>query len=289
MLRAERLEPSLRARVWSISPSRNDQLWMGALLLSGQAIVDAEMDVVAMASVSVFVTPVDREHVLRIHAGSEAIVFVMSEPMIVAAIGQGPDSGDIRRLLEQPAACQLSDLTPMARKVEAAFETILEESASEQPGKSTMIEAGLKTVFGNLLRVLPETAATSSALDRGSHLLLRFRQLLERRFRERYSVQQYASELGISPDRLHDLCSGKLGKSPSALVRDRTIHEARILLSRSSLSIKEISDRLSFRDPAHFSRFFKNGQGQGPRAFRQSLARTRHLSEHTKLDFADWP
>lgn len=289
MLRAEKIEPAIRERVWSTSPPISERLWTGALLISGSAQIEDAQETQELTPVSVFLAPVDKERTFRIQAGAEAVVISLPEQIILTSIGRGPDSVDIRRILERPTVSQLVDRNSMAEQAERAFETILAEATSGAPGQATMIEAGLKLVFGTLLRNLPETDLPPLMSDRGSNLLLRFRQMLENRFRDRWSVAQYASGLGISPDRLHDLCTDKLSKSPSALIRDRTIYEAQMLLARSSLSIKEISDRLGFRDPAHFSKYFKTAGGDPPRAFRQNLAQSTPLTKAPNLNFSDWP
>ena len=289
MVRAERIEPTIRERVWSTSPAGTERFWSGTLLMSGTAQIEGAEEALSLAPVSVFLAPIDRDRTFRVQAGGEAVIFTLPEQTILTAIGRGPDSADIRRLLERPAVSQLVDRGSLAEKAESAFDTILAEVADDAPGQATMIEASLKLIYGTLLRNLPEAGLSPLSSNRGSKLLLRFRQLLEQRFRDRWTVRKYATELGIGPDRLHDLCTEKLGKPPSALIQDRTIYEAQTLLARSSLSINEISDRLGFRDPAHFSKFFKAFNGQPPRSFRRNLNLATQKEDTPALNFADWP
>ncbi|WP_188720414.1 helix-turn-helix transcriptional regulator [Actibacterium pelagium] len=289
LLRAEKIEPTIRERVWSTSPSESERHWTGALLVSGTAHIEDAHETLALAPVSIFLAPVDKERTFRIQAGGEAVICTIPEQVVLTSIGRGPDSADIRRVLERPAVSQLLDKGGMVEQAERAFDTIQTEARQEAPGQQTMIEASLKMIFGMLLRNIPETVMPQHVSDRGSNLLLRFRQLLENRFRDRWTVAQYASELGISPDRLHDLCTEKLSKSPSVLIRDRTIYEAQMMLARSSISIKEISDRLGFRDPAHFSKYFKSASAESPRMFRDNLAQQLQQKETPALNFADWP
>lgn len=288
MLKGERVEPAFRERVWTFAPAGSERVWTGVLLLSGSARIEDSAETRRMAPVSVFLAPSTGERTLRLKAGGEAMLFSLPEALVMAAIGQGPESAEIRRILERPAIIQMADGGRVAEQVEAAFTLLLEESARDAPGQATLMEAGLKFVFGSLLRNLPETEPQTRPLDRSGTLLLRFRQVLERRFRDRWGIAEYARELGISADRLHDLCTAKLGKSPRALVQSRVVYEAQTLLSASSLSVSEIAARLGFRDPAHFSRYFKEARGESPRAYRQSLARPQSAPK-PRPDFADWP
>jgi AraC-like DNA-binding protein len=49
--------------------------------------------------------------------------------------------------------------------------------------------------------------------------------------------------------------------------------EAKRLLLHSEVSVAEVADRLSFEDPAYFSRAFKKHTGRSPLEFRQSLSK----------------
>ena len=49
-----------------------------------------------------------------------------------------------------------------------------------------------------------------------------------------------------------------------AYVRERRIREAQRLLGKGGLSVKEVSGRLNFSDPQHFSRVFRQETGISP-------------------------
>ncbi|MFC6673318.1 helix-turn-helix domain-containing protein [Marinobacterium aestuariivivens] len=98
--------------------------------------------------------------------------------------------------------------------------------------------------------------------------LAAFRRLIESRFREHWTVEQYADELGMSPARLNRLCKQLLGKTAKTLPQERLLLEVkrRLIYTRSNLD--EIAWDLGFRDPAYFSRFFKRATGSTPGNFR---------------------
>ena len=56
-----------------------------------------------------------------------------------------------------------------------------------------------------------------------------------------------------------------------ALIRQRRLLEAKRLLSHSDLTASEIGYRLRFRDPSYFGRFFRQGAGMTPAAFREEI------------------
>lgn len=98
--------------------------------------------------------------------------------------------------------------------------------------------------------------------------LLKFQELIDIHFLEQKSVSFYAKKLNISPPHLAKICRQKLTVSPSQLIQQRTILEAKRLLKSTDLSIKEIAFKLGFIDSPYFSNFFKQYTGMSPKQFR---------------------
>jgi AraC-like DNA-binding protein len=59
-----------------------------------------------------------------------------------------------------------------------------------------------------------------------------------------------------------------MGASPRDYLLFLRMHRARLLLSETDLSIKEIAFRVGYPDPFHFSRVFKAFTSRSPRAYR---------------------
>ncbi len=97
--------------------------------------------------------------------------------------------------------------------------------------------------------------------------------LLEENFRQRWTVSDYATEIGLSAPHLTRICRKVLGAAPNALVRQRRVLEAKRLLEYTSLSLSEIAHRSGFSDAAFFSRTFKSHVGMPPNAYRAGLER----------------
>jgi AraC family transcriptional activator of pobA len=123
-----------------------------------------------------------------------------------------------------------------------------------------------------------------------AEILGRFRRLLEERYHQQLRVGDYASLLGVTPDRLHALCSRELKRSPSALIQQRVIKEAAARLETGTVTVKQIAFALGFKDTAYFSRFFSKHTGEAPGAWRRRVAaRGRTGRFGSALNFADWP
>jgi len=107
----------------------------------------------------------------------------------------------------------------------------------------------------------PEGAVTHRLVER-------FRRLVDRDFRRRHRVSEYAAQLGLTPGHLSTLCRTHTQRSAGATIRARIVAEARKLLLYSDLSAAAIGDRLGFDDPAYFARFFRRETGIPPTRFR---------------------
>lgn len=83
-----------------------------------------------------------------------------------------------------------------------------------------------------------------------------------------YRTGQYLSALSVSSRTLVSAVLAETGKSPSVWIRDRTLLEARRLLTYTDLTISEIAYRLNFRNVSYFVRFYRRLTGISPGAAR---------------------
>ena len=70
-------------------------------------------------------------------------------------------------------------------------------------------------------------------------------------------------------DRLNDTVKRATGVTAGHLIRQRVLTESKRQLVFTSLAIHEIAYDLSFSDPSHFTRFFRQQTGVTPQAFRE--------------------
>lgn len=101
-------------------------------------------------------------------------------------------------------------------------------------------------------------------------LVERFQRQVERDFRRRLRVADYAARLAVTPGHLNALCRATLRTNAGAWIRARVALEARRLLLYTDLTAAQIGHRLGFDDPAYFSRFFRRETGSSPSEFRET-------------------
>ncbi|WP_221404924.1 helix-turn-helix domain-containing protein [Halpernia frigidisoli] len=96
-----------------------------------------------------------------------------------------------------------------------------------------------------------------------------FRLLLDKNFLTLHKPNDYAELLLITSNTLSKKSIKYFGKTPSQLIQDRLVLEAKKLLHLTTFSIKEIAFRLQFNDEYYFSRFFKKCTKLSPQTFRK--------------------
>ncbi|WP_160715124.1 helix-turn-helix domain-containing protein [Chitinophaga solisilvae] len=123
-------------------------------------------------------------------------------------------------------------------------------------------------------------AAPAAAEQKIHHPVAQFKELLEQHFIRERGPAFYAAQLGMSPNTFSKNCRAYFLKSPSDLIQERVILEAKKLIHLSFRSIKEIAAILHFDDEHYFSRYFKKHTGIAPTAFRESvgISPVAHLS-----------
>lgn len=104
--------------------------------------------------------------------------------------------------------------------------------------------------------------------DERFHIIRKFNLLVEANFKTEHSVSFYAGQLCKSPKTLSNLFAIYNQKTPSQIIQDRIMVEAKRLLGYTDKSIKHITFELGFEDVAYFSNFFKKNAGQSPSDFR---------------------
>ncbi|WP_242270532.1 helix-turn-helix transcriptional regulator [Bacillus cereus group sp. BfR-BA-01425] len=100
----------------------------------------------------------------------------------------------------------------------------------------------------------------------------KFQKLVEECFAELSHVSEYAIRLNCTEKTLNRATMAAVGISAKALISARINLEAKRLLMHTDYSISDIAEKLNFKEPTHFSKFFKRETGCTPTEFRQ-----RHL------------
>lgn len=201
--------------------------------------------------------------------------FVRTNPRIAKDILDLP-------FLQVPKVIPLTLDAASINEVKNIFATL--EIAQQQANADTLVFSKLlhelllavKRLFNRYSRQQPELQLQVKQADKS--LYIRFKALLEKlNFKapqeEFRHLAYYAETLEVNSQSLNTAVKRFSGYNALHLIQEKSLAEAKNLLRSTSLSVKEISYKMAFRDPAQFGVFFKKHTGITPAQFRENLRR----------------
>jgi len=156
-------------------------------------------------------------------------------------------------------------------RLETLKQMFVEEFSNKDNIQSDMLQMLLKQLIIITTRLAKEQYISEKIYEEDKFDLIRqYNVLVDKHYKKEHQVQFYAGLLNKSPKTISNLFALYNYKSPSLIIHDRIISEAKRLLYYTDKSAKEIAFELGFGDAAHFSRFFKNYTSQSTSDFRRA-------------------
>ena len=201
---------------------------------------------------------------------------------------------DLRQAIEadfrerKPVRSFVKDIPLTARSVNRITTAYLDRTVGDLVRARRLLEAKRELVFtersvGEIARALDypdpayfsrafrrETGATPTSFRRDARrdgidpFVQDLLGLVDRHFRRHHTVSFYASRFAMTPKAFSTKVRRLTGRSAGRLIRERTVAEARKLLTSTDLPVQEIAFALGFEDPYHFSRFYRRETGRAP-------------------------
>jgi len=109
--------------------------------------------------------------------------------------------------------------------------------------------------------------------------------LMERNSAAPLPIVELARAVNLSASYLTRLFQEETGCSPARFDKDRRLHQARMLLMTSFMTVKEVMAAVGWNDPSHFAREFKRRFGVSPTGCRLQVLpepRDQDAIPHTK-------
>jgi len=186
-----------------------------------------------------------------------------------------PTPGELeafRQLADMPAL--LTTAGAARRAVTRAFEQMAEDAAlaASAPVVNALLRRQLEALLARL-----QLARSGAAVERTLDPLVlrrfsRYKTAVEREYRRRHGVREYASQLGCSEKSLNRATRAVMDMSAKALLLGRIVLEAKRLLAHSASPVAVIAADLGFDEPTNFVKFFRRETGMTPGGFRGRYA-----------------
>ena len=173
-------------------------------------------------------------------------------------------SSQVMRLaLSAGQSSNLHDIVRIFRQ-----ESVIHDNLQEE-----MLRIVLKRFIITCTRIARQRFGVGQEKEKTFDIIRQYYVLVDRHFKEKKQVQDYANILCRSPKTLSNLFSTCGLPSPLRVIHDRIEAEAMRLLLYTHKSAKEISSILGFEDLSAFSRFFKKMTGESVSDYRKRVKR----------------
>ena len=169
-----------------------------------------------------------------------------------------------------PARLSVPWVLPSGPRFRALMEMVAEEHSKAEAYRGPIL-TGLVGTIAHWIARRADGEGISAQTGPYDKLISQFLDRLESKFRDDKEVASYAAALSKTASHLNRACGLVLGKSASAVIRERVMLEARRELAYSARAISDIAYSLGYNDPAHFARVFRKSTGQTAREFRVSV------------------
>jgi len=165
------------------------------------------------------------------------------------------------------------------KEIELFYNQILKEYQGDSVNKYQIIGSLFVVILLKLKELFWADYKPLDEGDRSSLIVRDFKKMLEKHYKDltegkvqqQYKAKHYARKLNIHPSYLSAVIKSKTGKPVSRWIIDKTLNQAKALLTHSNASVKEIGYQLGFSELAHFSNFFKKNTGVSPKEFKSGI------------------
>jgi len=266
LLHCESIAERSRLHDWHIRPHRHADLVHVLHIAHGEVRLTFDDDVRRVLGPLLIIVPAMTVHAFRFSHDVDGHIITLAMPLAThIADTLHPQGQVLARAAFYPLSEQ-AEREPIATLV-AQLDAEYRQPAE---GRDALLEALL-----NSLLVLASRRSTrrqsrrSRHHERGEAHLARFQQLIEAHYHEQPGMPELAERLGISSAHLSAICQRLAGRSAQQLLHERIILEAKRHLTYTNMTIGQVAERLGFKEPAYFTRFFKRSVKLTPKAFRQ--------------------
>lgn len=144
------------------------------------------------------------------------------------------------------------------------------ESVKDAFNSNKIIQASIFILLSEIERLIKSDSIRRNQSSK--YLILdNFRSLLNKKYKEITSVNEFANLLNITPNYLNIVVKETTGLTANELMHKRIILEARRLLINNQSDVVQIAFELGFKDASYFARFFKRSTGLSPTEFRNDI------------------
>lgn len=154
--------------------------------------------------------------------------------------------------------------------IRTLFSVLEEEFSISDSNQEEMLRILLKRLIIRCTRLARKQILKSDKNQSDIDLVREFNVLVEKHFKTKKSVKEYAELMYKSPKTVTNVFGKYSEETPLRVIHNRVIMEAQRLLFYTDKTAKEIGYELGYTDPAQFSKLFKSVVGMTTTEFKNS-------------------
>lgn len=255
---------------WEIEPHVHQGLYQVLWVMSGGVDVGIDEHREQLTGPVAIVIPPSVAHGFRFTPGTDGRVLTFSPRLLLE--GEFEATGEaFRTLFAHPGTITFKSGDDAPARLDVLFRELCIEFNAPQAHNSPVLKPLASALILRMAQARSQQVEQrSTRTSRHQALFTRFVLLVERNFLRHWSVQKYASQLGLSVPRLNRIARSESGKAALELIHQRLLREACRRLTYIEAPVAVLAHELGFEDPAYFSRFFKRHTGLSPHRWRNS-------------------
>lgn len=269
LLHVETIASRSRSAHWEIATHVHQGLVQVLWLTAGSvALMLDEVAVQAEGPCAVLVPP-GVVHGFRFSPEADGVVFTTSPRFLLDGEGEHA-RGAFQDLFSAAGVVRFAD-PDGAGRLDGLLRTLLVEFNAPGGGEGPVVRWLARSVVWRLAQARERAPQADDGRGwRHQALYARFLVLVEAHVLEHWTLQRYASRLGLSVARLNRLVRAEAGTSALDVIHERLTREACRRLAYIAAPASSLAAELGFDDPAYFCRFFKRRTGLTPQRWRQA-------------------
>jgi AraC family transcriptional activator of pobA len=175
----------------------------------------------------------------------------------------------------QPPVVVLDAATTQA--LASSLAALEQELAQPAVAQHELLVAQLKILLIHLSRrqLAAHSVVAATVPGRPAYVVQQLRQHIEQHYRTLHRPADYAELVHLTPKALGRLTKKHFHKTPSDLIQERIVIEAKRELYHTDKAVKQIAWELGFEDEYYFSRLFKLNADVSPAQYRQTVGFAR--------------
>ena len=262
-----RVQDMIRLSKLPVPPTRVETHTL-VYLTSGVATMKIGFENVEIRTNECMVVPAGKVFSYQKYEVNEGYICSLSPDFLLGKIGNNELLAELEflNIWENPVIKPASKNAPYLRSL---FQRILEEYTDNGLTKNQIIPSYLIAALCELN--LAYRATSGKKGKTALALTNRFRELLQKHLSTRRLVADYAEMMNVSPNHLNKMIKSVTAKSPSTLIGETLVNEAKVMLLQTNAPVNEIASSLGLEDQSYFSRLFKKYEGITPLEFRKVI------------------